>query len=135
MKTWIWGAEATAPAAATQLIKIIPAVGKIGVLYGIHYVSQEAVAAGKVARVRLNIAATAVVAVTLDVVGNSNPFISQNSIAALRGNGVDFIEVVNVVAGTASTIHRVGLLYDEINAEDFTLGSSRLTSGNYPCEK
>ena len=132
MRRWIFGTEVTAPAAATQLLKITPSAGRIGLIYGYHYVCQEGTAAGKVARVRLNIAGTAVVALTLDVAANSNPFVSADALLALAGNGLDFIEVVNVVAGTAATIHRAGLLYEEVDGTAPVISVTPFDYRKYP---
>jgi len=115
---WIFGAEFTAPAAATQITKITPTIAKIGLVYGYHYISQEASAAGKVGRLRMNINTVAVSVVTFDIAANQNPFVAEDALAALRGNGIDFFEVINVVAGVAATIHRCGLLYKEYDLSD-----------------
>lgn len=31
----------------------------------------------------------------------------------MKGNGVDFFEIINTAAGTASCVHQASLLYDE----------------------
>jgi hypothetical protein len=110
--TWVNGAEVTAPGAGVQLAKVTPANGRLGVVYGFRVVSQEANAAGKVWRLRMNVGGTAVILADLDVL---NPtFMSDYPIKVLHGNGVDFFEVVNVVAGTALTVHQVSVLYGEV---------------------
>jgi hypothetical protein len=109
--TWVNGAKATAPGAATQLCKIVVTAGRLGKVYGARIASQEANAAGKIWDVRASIQGTTVVVCSLDVTNPS--LISDYPLFTLKGNGVDFYELVNVVAGTASTIHQASLLYDE----------------------
>ncbi len=109
--TWVSGAEATAPVALTQLAKVVVTAGRVGKIYGARIVSQEANAAGKVWRVRANIQGQTITLFDLDV---TNPnLVTDYPLAILKGNGVDFYEIVNVVAGTASTLHQGSLLYDE----------------------
>lgn len=109
--TWINGAESTAPAANTQLTKVVVTAGRIGKLYGARVVSQEANAAGKVWRIRANIQGQSVNVMLLDI---TNPALASDyPLFLLKGNGVDFFEVINVVTGTAATIHQASLLYDE----------------------
>lgn len=114
-KSWIYGAKSTAPGANTQLVKIITTANKLGLVYGFYYVSQEAAAAGKIADLRINIAGTAVAPLSFDVVANMPAFVSRDPLVVLKGNGADYIEVINLVAGTAAAIHRVALLYGEID--------------------
>lgn len=109
--SWVNGAEATAPVANTQLVKIVVTAGRIGKLYGARVVSQEANAAGKVWRVRSSIQGQSVNLALFDVINPS--WISDYPLAVIKGNGVDFFEMINAVAGTALTIHQGSLLYDE----------------------
>ena len=115
-KLWIVGNETAAPAAATQLLKITPTIGKIGVVYGYHLTSQEASAAGKVARLRASIAGVVVILETWDIVANMPPLISDTPLAVLRGNGIDFYEIINVLIATAATIYRPRVLYNEYDS-------------------
>jgi hypothetical protein len=109
--TWINGAEATAPGANTQLTKIVVTSGRIGKLYGARIVSQEANAAGKVWRIRASIQGQSVNVMLLDI---TNPTLASDyPLFILKGNGVDFFEIINPVAGTAACIHQASLLYDE----------------------
>ncbi len=109
--SWINGAEAAAPAAGTQLVKVVVTAGRIGKISGARIVSQEVNAAGKGWRVRANIQGTSVIAFDLDVTNPSA--ISDYPFFTLKGNGFDFFEIVNAVAGTAGTVHQASFLYDE----------------------
>jgi len=96
----------------------VTTINKVGVVYGYHLASQEANVAGKVARLRLNIGGTAVIRDTFDVVNNMVPLISTSPLAVIQGNGVDFIEIINVAAATAATIYKAKILYVEIDITD-----------------
>jgi hypothetical protein len=110
--TWINGAEATAPGANTQLAKVVATAGRIGKLYGARIgACQEANAAGKRWQIRMNFQGTAVIIASLDVLNPS--WISDYPLAILKGNGTDFFEIINPVAGTAACVHQASLLYDE----------------------
>jgi hypothetical protein len=111
--SWVNGAEAVAPGALTQLVKVVTTAGKIGRVYGFRVVSQEANAAGKVWRLRASVQGQTVNLALADV---TNPTFTADVDAELgivKGNGADFFEVVNVVAGTAATIHQASILYEE----------------------
>lgn len=112
MRIWVNGAEATAPAAATQLVKVVVSAGKLGKVYGFRVASQEVNAAGKVWRLRANVQG---MALTIAAVDGVCPYIQPTfaPLFILKGNGVDFYEVVNAVAGAAGTLHQVSLLYEE----------------------
>lgn len=110
--TWINGAESTAPGAGTQLAKVVVTSGRIGKLYGARIgASQEANAAGKRWQIRANIQGTSLVIATLDVLNPS--WISDYPLFLMKGNGIDFFEIITVGAGTASCVHQASLLYDE----------------------
>lgn len=113
MAVWIIGAEATAPGANTQLIKIIPSAGKVGKVYAARITSQEVNAAGKVWRIRTNVQGQTVILADLDVTNPTWPILEGSYLGIVKGNGVDFFEMINVVAGTASTIHQAALVYQE----------------------
>jgi hypothetical protein len=111
--SWVNGVETAAPGATTQLVKIVTTAGRIGRVYGFRVVSQEANAAGKVWRLRANVQGQTVNLALVDV---TNPTFTADvdaELGVIKGNGVDFFEVVNVVAGTASTIHQASVLYEE----------------------
>ena len=111
--SWGNGPETAAPGATTQLVKVVTTAGKIGRVYGFRVVSQEANAAGKVWRLRASIQGQTVNLALVDV---TNPtFIADvdAELGVVKGNGADFFEVVNIVAGTASTIHQASVLYEE----------------------
>lgn len=108
---WISGAESVAPAALTSLAKAVPAAGRIGVVYGFRVTSQEANAAGKIWRLRASIKGALVTVADVDVTNPS--FYGPSPLFYLQGNGVDFYEVVNVVAGTALAIHQASILYGD----------------------
>jgi len=110
---WVIGAETTAPGANTQLVKIIVSAGKYGKIYGSRITSQEANAAGKVWRIRSNIQGQSINNGLMDVINPTWFPVSDVPLAIIKGNGVDFFEVINVVAGTAATIHQAALLYEE----------------------
>jgi photosystem II stability/assembly factor-like uncharacterized protein len=114
---WVNGAEAAAPGAATQLVKIVATAGKIGKVIGARIVSQEANAAGKVWRVRKSEQGQNVNLALLDVTNPSWLAGVDSPIALMKGNGVDFFEIINVVAATALTIHQAALLYVEEDPE------------------
>src|SRR5712691_13374829 len=116
MSVWINGAETTAPGAATQLVKIVTSPGKVGRVYGFRVVSQEANAAGKVWRLRANIQGQSLNLALVDITNPSFIQTEGDEIGIVKGNGVDFFEVINVVAGTASTIHQASVLYAEQDA-------------------
>jgi hypothetical protein len=109
--SWVNGAEAAAPGANSQLVKVVTTAGRAGKVYGARICSQEANAAGKVWRIRASIQGTTVIVFSLDVL--SPLFVSDYPLFIMKGNGVDFYEIINVVAGTASTLHQASLLYDE----------------------
>jgi hypothetical protein len=109
--TWVNGAPVVAPGANTQLVKVVVTAGRIGKIYGARQVSQEANAAAKTWQVRASIQGQAVILFELDVLAPA--FVSDYPLAAIKGNGVDFFEIINLVAGTALTRHSSGLLYDE----------------------
>ena len=114
--SWVNGPETAAPGATTQLVKIVTTAGKIGRVYGFRVVSQEANAAGKVWRLRASVQGQTVNLALVDV---TNPTFTADvdaELGVIKGNGADFFEVVNVVAGTASTIHQASVLYEERDA-------------------
>lgn len=110
---WINGAPSVAPGANTQLVKVIPSSGRIGMVYGFRITSQEANAAAKTWALRLSLQGNAVTLAEVDVLAPAWPIIDGAEIGILRGNGVDFFEVINLVAGTAATRHQASILYAE----------------------
>ena len=114
--SWINGAEAAAPGANTQLVKIVCSPGKIGRVYGFRIVSQEANAAGKVWRLRSNVQGQSLNLALCDVTNPTYIADVDSELAVIKGNGVDFFEVINVVVATASTIHQASILYEETDS-------------------
>lgn len=112
MRIWVNGAEATAPAAATQLVKVVPSAGRLGKVYGFRVASQEVNAAGKVWRLRANVQGVGLTVAAVDV-GCPSIQPAAAPLFVMKGNGVDFFEVVNAVAGAAGTLHQASLLYEE----------------------
>jgi len=108
---WIYGGEATAPAAGTSLVSKTVSTGKAGYVYGIFISAGEAndfkinwTSKGTAYSIRIAFSSKGVLIVSDDKAINEG----------LAADGGSTISITNVNAGSSGIVYQAGILYGEV---------------------